>query len=188
MGTGTGTGTGTAGPDLMRKEKRAPGNGNADEDGLGAHRWRRSAVSLRFGAAAHAVEAVTYCLPALIPPSFVFALALALVPAFACILAPTLSLVSVMPASTWCGVGRAAAVLRVRAHPLPQRPPPHHPSRAHLSSLDAYGYARAVELERGAGSGWVSVCMRTGVAASSYADTEGERERVPSADLGTIRV
>ncbi|KAJ7819154.1 hypothetical protein B0H13DRAFT_2453583 [Mycena leptocephala] len=161
---GTGTGTGTAGPDLMRKEKRAPGNGNADEDGLGARRWRRSAVSLRFGAAAHAAEAVTYCPPALIPPSFVFALALALVPAFACILAPTLSLVSVMPASTWCGVGRAAVVLRVRAHPLPHRPPPHHPSRAHLSSLDAYGYARAVELDRGAGSG-VHVYASTFVVA-----------------------
>ncbi|KAJ7816995.1 hypothetical protein B0H13DRAFT_2459180 [Mycena leptocephala] len=175
---GMGTGTGVADADLMKTEKRAPGNGNADEDGLGGasmetecrylrvhiHPSPALRLSLRFGAAAHAVKAVTYCPPALIPPSFVFALALALVPAFACILAPTLSLVSVMPASTWCGVGRAAAVLRVRAHPLPHRPPPHHPSRAHLSSLDAYGYARAVELERGAGSG-VHVCASAFVVA-----------------------
>jgi hypothetical protein len=72
----------------------------------------------------------------------------------------------------------------------------HRPSRAHLSSLDAYGYARAVELERGADSDvyvgvWSAphprpltprhrtieaVCLCISVPASlssSYADAEG---------------
>ncbi|KAJ7854224.1 hypothetical protein B0H13DRAFT_2579087 [Mycena leptocephala] len=174
-----GTGTGTAGPDLMRKEKRAPGNGNSDEDGLGARPWRRSAVSLRFGAAAHAVEAVTYCPPALIPPSFVFALALALVPAFAHTLALPLSLVPVMPASTWRGMGRADLKLRwytyalahsqrwrsasagagagvARAHPSPHRPPPHPPPRVRPAQ-----YAYVLRLGRGHAEGEREPSART---------------------------
>ncbi|KAJ7820289.1 hypothetical protein B0H13DRAFT_2377900 [Mycena leptocephala] len=56
------------------------------------------------------------------------------------------------------------------------------PSRAHFSSLDAYRYVRAVELDKGAGSAIQAGCPYVSPPASlssSYADTESAR----SADL-----
>jgi hypothetical protein len=134
-----------------------------------------SSLTLRLGLR---LGTLSFC-----PPTFAFALALALVPAFARTLAPTLSLVPVMPASTWYGMGRASLELwwyahapahsqrwksagagtgAARAHPpLPIALPP----RTHLSSLDAYANARVVELGRGADSGvyegvWSAPCTR----------------------------
>ncbi|KAJ7817534.1 hypothetical protein B0H13DRAFT_1922877 [Mycena leptocephala] len=80
--------------DLMKTEKRADGDGNADGDGGGG--VRLPVLSLRFGT-------LSLCPPALVLPSF------ALVPAFAHTLAPTLLLVPVMLASTWCGMDALAA-------------------------------------------------------------------------------
>ncbi|KAJ7828598.1 hypothetical protein B0H13DRAFT_297425 [Mycena leptocephala] len=79
----------------------------------------------------------------------------------------------------------------------------HRPSRARLSSLGAYGYARAVELERVADSGVYVVCTTVALrlatrhratemtvcayqrcCASSYAGTSGAR----SAYLGILWV
>jgi hypothetical protein len=122
----------------MKTEKRADGDGNADGDGGGGvrlpvcvHSSLTLRLSLRFGT-------LSLCPPALVLPSF------ALVPAFAHTLAPTLLLVPVMLASTWCGMDalaascsglcthsrtRSAGEARVRvqgparAHPLPHRLP-----------------------------------------------------------------
>ncbi|KAJ7850748.1 hypothetical protein B0H13DRAFT_2400839 [Mycena leptocephala] len=129
-------------------------------------------LSLRFGAAAHTVEAVTYCPPALVPPSCGFALALVLVPP-----PPSSSSPPAFPLPPLRGTGRAGFELQrhpyvlahsqrwrsagagtgvARAHPpLPIALPP----RTHLSSLNAYAYTRVIGAGGRCGLGCLHVHM-----------------------------
>ncbi|KAJ7904122.1 hypothetical protein B0H13DRAFT_1881794 [Mycena leptocephala] len=188
----------------MQMEKHAHRDGNAGGDGDG-----------RMGCALAPLQVEVGTYPLLLPArlALTFALALTLVPGTPsprprCVVWDALaSSCGGMPTHSRTRRDVEVRGAGARTDPL-HRPPPYHPSRACLSFLDAYGYARAVELERGAGSGmhvrahgasalalalaWVIGCSRwsivayppTGVAMFflPYVDTDGAR----TADLDIL--
>ncbi|KAJ7817209.1 hypothetical protein B0H13DRAFT_2458441, partial [Mycena leptocephala] len=142
-----------------RRSRRLDGDGGQVR--VRIHPSPTLSLTLRFGVAVHTVEAVTYCHPlSHRPPSA--SLLLSPPSPSPCSLIPTLA----FPSLPLCGTGRAGFELQrypyvlahsqrwrsagvgtgaARAHPpLPIVLPPH----THLSSLDAYAYARVVEAER----------------------------------------
>ncbi|KAJ7870705.1 hypothetical protein B0H13DRAFT_1896058 [Mycena leptocephala] len=142
--------------DSMKTEKHADGNGIADADGVGPCRWRRCTGLVCGLVPSHSAHPLSPSLSLL--PSFP--------PSPTPSPPPYSSPPSRSPSPLLCGTGRAGFELErypcvlahsqqwrstgagtgvARAHPpLPIVLPP----RTHLSSLDAYAYARVVEAER----------------------------------------